>query len=98
MQGHCKEPLQHVHSQPGSCDSGQAAGELSHVISSVAALCRYTHVLKTDDDCYIRYRALVATLQQPAVGSRRKPPPQMTSVYKGERAQLLWARVLDGIS
>ena len=28
------------------------------------ALCRYTHVLKTDDDCYVRLKPLIATLRR----------------------------------
>ena len=49
---------------------------------------RYTHVLKTDDDCYIRYPALAATLRQqpPDDSSPPKKPHvqiQMRAVYKG---------------
>lgn len=49
--------------------------------------CRYTHVLKTDDDCYIRYPELAATLQQ--LPDDTIPPKnphmqaQMRAVYKG---------------
>ena len=53
--------------------------------------CRYTHVLKTDDDCYIRYPALAATLQQPntAEPDEGSSDMQMTGVYKGEGSPLL---------
>ena len=50
--------------------------------------CRYTHVLKTDDDCYIRYPALEATLRQPPRDNTLSPKKphmhmQMRAVYKG---------------
>ena len=43
-------------------------------------------MLKTDDDCYIRYPALAATLQQPQLGKgarKESAGPQMSGVYKG---------------
>ncbi|CAK0738802.1 hypothetical protein CVIRNUC_001095 [Coccomyxa viridis] len=45
----------------------------------------YTHVLKTDDDCYIRYPALAATLRQPetAEPDGGTTQVQMRGVYKG---------------
>ena len=53
--------------------------------------CRYTHVLKTDDDCYIRYPALAATLQQPEIAGSNEGTSQMqmTGVYKGAGSPLL---------
>ena len=51
--------------------------------------CRYTHVLKTDDDCYIRYSALEATLLQPPTGEAASKKAhmqmQMSAVYMGKR-------------
>lgn len=43
-------------------------------------------MLKTDDDCYIRYPALAAALQQPQLGEgagKGSAAPQMSGVYKG---------------
>ena len=53
--------------------------------------CRYTHVLKTDDDCYIRYPALAATLRQPDIAGPDEGTSQMqmTGVYKGAGSPLL---------
>lgn len=48
------------------------------------AQCRYMHVLKTDDHCYIRYSALAATLQHPQVGegARKGSGPQTSPGLK----------------
>ena len=53
--------------------------------------CRYTHVLKTDDDCYIRFPALAATLQQPKMTEPDEGTlhAQMTGVYKGAHKPFL---------
>ena len=55
------------------------------VSESLCCWCSYTHVLKTDDDCYIRYPALAATLQQPdkAAPDKGALHMQMMGVYKG---------------
>ena len=70
-----------------SC-AGLHPGE-AFALESWKTQCRYTHVLKTDDDCYIRYPALVATLQQPpagkAPGRTSRMQTQMSAVYKGAR-------------
>ena len=47
-------------------------------------------MLKTDDDCYIRYPALAATVLQPPVGKaavrKSRVQAQMRGVYKGVRS------------
>ena len=48
-------------------------------------------MLKTDDDCYIRYPALAATLRQPeaAEPDESTSQMQMRGVYKGAGSPLL---------
>ena len=49
-------------------------------------------MLKTDDDCYIRYPALAATVMQPPAGQaamrKSRVQAQMSGVYKGVRTPI----------